>query len=107
MTGTSSGIGVAVGSTTATLSGEGVAVTGMSALVLGAGGSARAVVYGLADTGAKAITILNRSRDRAETLAGEMAELFPDCIFRTGLLPDDIPDANADADLVVNCTSVG
>ena len=86
---------------------QGVAVTGMSALVLGAGGSARAVVYGLADTGAKAITVLNRSVERAEILVEEMAEFFPACIFRTGRLPDDIPDANADADLVVNCTSVG
>lgn len=86
---------------------QGVAVTGMSALVLGAGGSARAVVYGLADAGAKAITVLNRSRDRAQILAGEMAEFFPACVFRTGALPEGIPDANADADLVVNCTSVG
>jgi len=86
---------------------QGVAVTGMSALVLGAGGSARAVVYGLADAGAKAITVLNRSRSRADLLAGEMAEFFPACVFRTGALPEDIPDANADADLVVNCTSVG
>ncbi len=47
------------------------------------------------------------SVERAESLVEEMAEFFPDCIFRTGRLPDDIPDANADADLVVNCTSVG
>jgi shikimate dehydrogenase len=39
------------------------------AVVLGAGGSARAVVAALCDTGAPDVRLLNRTRDRAEALA--------------------------------------
>ncbi len=62
-----------------------------SAVVLGAGGSARAVV----DAFRPRVTIVNRTRSRAERLAREMG------VTASG------PDALAQADLVVNCTSVG
>jgi len=62
-----------------------------SAVVLGAGGSARAVV----DAFKPRVTIVNRTRSRAEQLAREMG------VTASG------PDALAQADLVVNCTSVG
>jgi len=61
------------------------------AVVLGAGGSARAVV----DAFRPRVTIVNRTRSRAEQLAREMG------VTASG------PDALAQADLVVNCTSVG
>lgn len=41
------------------------------AVVLGAGGAARAAVQALRDEGASDIRVVNRSRDRAEQLAGE------------------------------------
>jgi shikimate dehydrogenase len=62
-----------------------------SALVLGAGGSARAVVYGLRQAGARSIHVWNRSHERAEALAAEF-----------GATPGSAP-----ADVIVNCTSVG
>ena len=40
--------------------------------VIGAGGGARAVCYGLIAEGAPEIRLLNRTRDRAETLAAEI-----------------------------------
>src|ERR1700758_1722569 len=40
-------------------------------LVLGAGGSARAVVFGLIERGIKRIHLVNRTSDRAETLAAQ------------------------------------
>ena len=61
------------------------------AVVLGAGGSARAAVDALAPQ----VTVVNRTRSRAEQLAREMGA-------RAGTL-----DAVARADLVVNCTTVG
>jgi shikimate dehydrogenase len=61
------------------------------AVVLGAGGSARAVVDALRPS----VTIVNRTRSRAEELAREMG------VSAGG------PDAAARADLVVNCTTVG
>jgi shikimate dehydrogenase len=63
-----------------------------TAVVLGAGGSARAVVYALAQQGV-AVKVWNRTAERARSLAGEFgAEAV-----------QDLPPA----DLLVNCTSVG
>jgi len=61
------------------------------AVVLGAGGSARAVV----DAFRPRVTIVNRTRSRAEQLARDMG------VTASG------PEGLAQADLVVNCTSVG
>jgi shikimate dehydrogenase len=64
------------------------------AVVLGAGGSARAVVYGLIQRGIGRINVVNRSRDRAEALrqrfgaAVHPAEwsVLPGLLTRCGLL---------------------
>jgi len=42
------------------------------AVVLGAGGAARAVLVALMDAGVPEIRLVNRTRERAETLAGEL-----------------------------------
>jgi shikimate dehydrogenase len=63
-----------------------------TAVVLGSGGSARAVVHALSQRGA-AVSVWNRSAERARSLAGEFgAEAV-----------QDLPPA----ELLVNCTSVG
>ncbi len=56
---------------------HGVEVPGRRVLVLGAGGSARAVAYGLAAAGASQITLVNRSVDRALALVAALQPLFP------------------------------
>lgn len=66
---------------------------GMSALVLGAGGSARAAVWALLGAGAAAVSVWNRTPERAASLAAEL-----------GARPVSEP---VEADLLVNCTSVG
>jgi len=72
-------------------------LTGMpahpSAMVLGAGGSARAAVWGLLDAGAAQVSVWNRTPERACALAGELG---------AHAVPRPV-----DADLLVNCTSVG
>jgi shikimate dehydrogenase len=72
-------------------------LTGMpahpSALVLGAGGSARAVVWGLLDAGAATVSVWNRTPERAAQLAREL-----------GARAVSSP---VEAELLVNCTSVG
>jgi shikimate dehydrogenase len=72
-------------------------LTGMpahpSALVLGAGGSARAVVWGLLDAGAATVSVWNRTPARAAQLAREL-----------GARAVSSP---VEADVLVNCTSVG
>ncbi|MCF8466832.1 MAG: shikimate dehydrogenase [Sneathiella sp.] len=74
---------------------------GGTAVILGAGGAARAVATALVDMKLPRIRILNRSIDRAKTLAGHIgaeAETLP-WEERNNVLED--------ADLLVNCTSLG
>lgn len=63
-----------------------------SALVLGAGGAARAAVWALRGAGA-GVTVLNRTRTRAENLVEDLG----------GVVVDDWEEA----ELLVNSTSVG
>jgi shikimate dehydrogenase len=63
-----------------------------TALVLGAGGAARAVVWALADAGAR-VTVWNRTTRRAKALAGEFGV--------------EAAERPGPAELLVNATSVG
>lgn len=84
-----------------------VELEGQNALVLGAGGSARAVVYGLAEAGCYSITILNRTRSKADALVKTIEAFFPSCPVATGVLPREIRSYAEKADLIVNTTSLG
>jgi shikimate dehydrogenase len=70
-----------------------LSAAGRTVLVLGAGGSARAVVWGLLDAGAREVRVWNRTLARARELCAAV-----------GGTPVTSADA---ADLLVNCTSVG
>ncbi len=78
---------------------------GKKILILGAGGSARAVAYGLAWRGASRIFIVNRTFGRAEKMISEYKKLFPRVKFSANTDCDNENLKNAD--LVVNATSVG
>jgi shikimate dehydrogenase len=71
------------------------------ALVLGAGGSARAVVFGLVERGIKRVHLVNRTLSRAEGLAENYGPAVQAAEWSTvaGLLPR--------ASLLVNTTSLG
>lgn len=72
------------------------------AVVLGAGGAARAVVVALLDAGVPGIRLLNRTRARAEELAGDLADP------RLQVLDwDDRDAALQGACLLVNTTTQG
>ena len=86
---------------------HGVEAQGKRVLVLGAGGSARAVVYGLATAGASSITIANRTLDRATELANTLQARVNDCPLRACGMPDDLTTVAVQCDLIVNCTSLG
>ncbi|MEM7535530.1 MAG: shikimate dehydrogenase [Chloroflexota bacterium] len=89
---------------------HGVDPAGKRALVLGAGGSARAVVFGLAEAGCKAVTIRNRTVSKAEELAAAMTPYFPNCAITAQTNSDStatLVAANNEADLVINSTSLG
>ena len=72
-----------------------------SAVVLGAGGSARAVVFGLIERGVARIHLVNRTLDRAQALAQR---------FGAAVVPARWEEASAllgGAGLLVNSTSLG
>ena len=84
----------------------GIDPAGTSAVVLGAGGASRAIVTELALAGAAEILVINRSRDRGESMVDELASrtqapitfaTWPEAGYR-------IP---AGIDLLVNATSIG
>ena len=78
---------------------HGVALDGAEAVVVGAGGAGRAIAVALADAGAR-VAVANRTVERAEAVADLL-----EAGSAHGL--DALDDLLADADLLVNATSVG
>lgn len=76
--------------------GAGVVVDGANVVVLGAGGAARSIVFALDRAGARSITVVNRTPERAH----EMLALGHSVVVGS-------VGAVADATLLVNATSVG
>jgi shikimate dehydrogenase len=80
-------------------------IKGLHAVILGAGGAARAIAIELALAHAAKITIVNRSIDRGQMLA----KLIQDRTDASALFVhwEDEYQVPADAELLVNATSVG
>lgn len=91
------------------LEAEGKSAEGGRAVVLGAGGSARAVAHALAVHGAQ-VSVVNRTATRAEDLAEQLRSALSGGRGSVRAIALDSPearDAVVEADLLVNCTSVG
>lgn len=80
---------------------------GKRALILGAGGSAKAVAPALAREGVAAITIANRTLERAEALAKLVRGLGRVEVRAIALQRESLRQAAQGTDLIVNCTSLG
>lgn len=83
-------------------------IRGKKILVVGAGGSARAVIYGLAKAGAQSVLIVNRHESKAKKLARDFKNIRSKTELR--ILPlqkKSLKENLASVDLVVNATSVG
>jgi shikimate dehydrogenase len=72
-----------------------------SAVVLGAGGAARAITRGLISSGFERIVVANRTFDRADRLADQYGGGAKSAPWSA------LPDLLAEADLLVNTTSLG
>jgi shikimate dehydrogenase len=83
--------------------GAGFDPRGRRCLVLGAGGAARAVVLALADSGARAVVVANRTPERAVSAAA----LAGAAGSAVSLSESALAEVLAQADLVVNATPVG
>jgi shikimate dehydrogenase len=74
------------------------------AVILGAGGSARAVAAALADAGVGEIRVVNRTRSRAETVAGDLSTAAARISIHSW---DEAAAVQDGAGLLVNTTSLG
>lgn len=80
---------------------QGRAIKGRRFYLAGAGGAGTALAFALADSGAAALTIHNRTSSRAEKLVAAVGAAFPGIDVRVGTA-----DANGH-DIVVNATALG
>ncbi len=78
---------------------------GMVVLLLGAGGAARAIVAALSEEkGIAKVVIANRDQGRA----GELARICSELGLKCEVLPfEGVQSVSADADMIVNSTSLG
>ena len=77
-----------------------------SVLLMGAGGAARSAAFGLAREGIASLTIANRTVARARSLARALGTSIP-AVAAVPMDGDDLAEAAAGADLIVNATSMG
>ena len=81
-----------------------ISIENSNVLLLGAGGASRAVIAGLAKERAKKITIINRTKQKAEELAKSSRELG----VGTDIVSiDEVEKLNESYDFVVNASSLG
>ena len=78
----------------------GVEVRGQRVLLLGAGGAGRTAALKLASEGGAELFLVNRTVSKAEAVAREIAQRFPDVRCQLGYPGDAV-------DLVLNATSLG
>ena len=85
---------------------EEVEVADKQVTIVGGGGAARSLALTLAGAGVKGITLLNRTLERAQTIAAEV-EKHGVKVRAASLEREHINAATRDADLLINTTSVG
>lgn len=82
-------------------------VRGKDVFVLGCGGAARSIAYILAQEKAQSITILNRTKDKAEEFGAILGRNFPSLQVEARSFQDRFDFLLEGADIVVNATPMG
>ncbi len=82
---------------------------GKRVVILGASGAARAAAFALIAAQVAALTIINRTLERAEELLADVLASSDDDPYLRALAPDDpdVPEAIRATDVIINATSVG
>ncbi|MCR4600526.1 MAG: shikimate dehydrogenase [Clostridia bacterium] len=81
---------------------HGVKVKDSRIMIIGAGGVAGALIRGCAEAGAESVTMVNRTFEKAAALCGSVP--VAKALEWTG---ENMSRAAAEADVIVNCTSLG
>lgn len=84
-----------------------VDVKNSTVLILGAGGSSRAILYGLLQAGCPEVILLNRTLNKATKTAQEIGLAFPEANIQTAVLDEANIASFSKANLIINCTSLG
>jgi shikimate dehydrogenase len=103
----------------ADLAAGGFTAAGRSAVILGASGAARAAAFALANVGARAIVVANRTPERAEELLADLLVAItdeqgltaagepPPALVALALDDPDLAEAVAGCELLINATALG
>jgi len=81
-----------------------ISVTNKNILVLGAGGSSKAIIYGLLKNNCQSITIINRTQAKAEDIVNKFSYLGN---IKTVSSKFDQTKDLSNFDIIINCTSFG
>ncbi len=81
--------------------------SGKNAIILGTGGAAKAVAVALAQAGAKSITIVGRSIDKANIIKNRLSHNIEGISVNTLTFEGNLADIFIIGDLIVNATPVG
>jgi len=81
-----------------------IEISGTNTLVLGAGGSSKAIIYGLLKHQAKSVTIINRTKEKADIIVNKFQHLG--LVKSTSFDFKELGNLNR-FDLIINCTSFG
>lgn len=85
-----------------------IKLSGKRAIVLGAGGAAKAVIFALTNEGCSAISIFNRTPERASKIKMQYSNTFPQCKIRTFPFQIKVLQEEIDkTDLLINTTPLG
>ncbi len=83
-------------------------ISGKRVLVIGAGGSTRAVIYGLLNEGVGKVYIANRTINKAQQIIEDFSEVYRIAkMILKSISLKDIENIIDEVDLIVNTTSVG
>ena len=83
------------------------AVAGHGVVLVGAGGAARGALAALCRAGVKSVVVLNRTKAAAEELSDSFRLVFPNTLLHGAALDGQSNCFLADADLLINATSLG
>lgn len=82
-------------------------LNGKHVVLVGAGGAARGMAFGAVERGAKALTIVNRTIERAEKLVGEMKSMGKPCECTAMSTAAFQAGEAGQFEVVMNSTSIG